>query len=348
MPDLSGIPLTLSVGLFAAAAIVILVAGTRLTGVADALADRTGLGEALVGAVLLGASTSLSGIVTSVTAAAAGNAELAVSNAVGGIAAQTVFLSVADVFYRRANLEHAAASPANLLQGTLLVTLLAIPLMAFAGPQVTLWGIHPATPLMLGAYVFGLRIVSRTQEEPMWGPTETSETQSEEGQDSEDSSTANLSLAGLWLRFALFAAVIGSAGWVVARTGINIAEQTGLTATLVGGLLTAVVTSLPELVTSVAAVRRGALTLAVGGIIGGNAFDTIFIAFSDIAYRDGSIYHAITGQQVYLISLTILLSGILLLGLLRREKRGIANIGFESFLVLLLYAGSFALLSLGG
>lgn len=347
MPDLSGISLTLSVVLFAAAAIAILVVGTRLTGVADALADRTGLGEALVGAVLLGASTSLSGIVTSVTAAAAGNAELAISNAVGGIAAQTVFLSVADVFYRRANLEHAAASPANLLQGTLLVTLLAIPLMAFAGPQVTLWSIHPATPLMLGAYVFGLRIVSRTQEEPMWGPTETSETQSEEEQD-EDGSTADLSMAGLWLRFALFAAVIGSAGWIVARTGINIAEQTGLTATLVGGLLTAVVTSLPELVTSVAAVRRGALTLAVGGIIGGNAFDTIFIAFSDIAYRDGSIYHAITGQQVYLISLTILLSGILLLGLLRREKRGIANIGFESFLVLLLYASSFALLSLGG
>ncbi|HZY65274.1 MAG TPA: hypothetical protein VFE21_05285 [Rubrobacteraceae bacterium] len=44
-----------------AAAALILVVGTRLTGVADALADRTGVGEALVGAVLLGASTSLSG-----------------------------------------------------------------------------------------------------------------------------------------------------------------------------------------------------------------------------------------------------------------------------------------------
>jgi cation:H+ antiporter len=255
LPDLGGIPLPLSVGLFAAAAVVILVAGTRLTGVADALADRTGLGEALVGAVLLGASTSLSGIVTSVTAAAAGNAELAVSNAVGGIAAQTVFLAVADAFYRRANLEHAAASSSNLLQGTLLITLLAIPLMAFAGPKVALWGIHPATPLILGAYVFGLRVVSRTQEEPMWGPTQTSETQSEEEQDSEDSATAEVSLAGLWVWFTLFALVIGAAGWVVARTGINIAEQTGLTATFVGGVLTAVVTSLPELATSVAAVR---------------------------------------------------------------------------------------------
>ncbi len=255
---------------------------------------------------------------------------------------------MADAVYRRANLEHAAASTANLAQGTLLISLLAIPLMAFAGPQVTVLGVHPATPLMLAAYLFGLRIISKTQEEPMWGPRETDETQNEAEQDSEDEDTAGLSLTGLWLRFSVFALVIGVAGWVVAQTGINIAAQTGLTATFVGGILTAVVTSLPELVTSVAAVRRGALTLAVGGIIGGNAFDTIFVAFSDIAYRDGSIYHAITGQQVYLISLTILMTGVLLLGLLRREERGIANIGFESFLILLLYAGSFTLLSFGG
>ena len=347
MPDLSGVSLIPSVVLFAVAALAILLAGTRLTGVADALADRTGLGEALVGAVLLGASTSLSGIVTSVTAAADGRAELAISNAVGGIAAQTVFLAVADAVYRRANLEHAAASTANLAQGTLLVALLGIPLMAFGGPDVTVWGIHPATVLILVGYLFGLRIVSQAQTAPMWGPEPTPETQSEGEDDSEDSTTGRLSLAGLWWRFVVFAAVIGVAGWVVAKTGVNIADETGLTETFVGGVLTAIVTSLPELVTSIAAVRRGALTLAVGGIIGGNAFDTIFIAFSDVAYREGSIYHAITGQQVYLISLTIVLTGILLLGLLRREERGIANIGFESFLVMVLYLGSFALLAFG-
>jgi len=39
---------------------------------------------------------------------------------------------------------------------------------------------------------------------------------------------------------------------------------------------------------------------------------------------------------------------VLLLGLLRREKHGVANIGFESFLILVLYFGSFALLLLAG
>ena len=135
----------------------------------------------MTGAVLLGASTSLSGIVTSVTAAG-GHAEFAVSNAVGGIAAQTVFLTVADAFYRQANLEH-AASPANLAQDALLIILLAIPLIAFAGPGTTFWGVHPSTLLLLAAYLFGLRIVSKAQTEPMWEAMRTAETQNEEEQE---------------------------------------------------------------------------------------------------------------------------------------------------------------------
>lgn len=55
------------------------------------------------------------------------------------------------------------------------------------------------------------------------------------------------------------------------------------------------------------------------------------------AYREGSIYSGITDSQLFLISLTILLSGILTMGLLRREKNGIGNIGFKGFLVLVLY-----------
>ena len=100
------------------------------------LARRTGLGQAVTGALFLGASTSLSGIITSVTAAAQGHPELAAGNAVGGIAAQTVFLAVADRRYRAANLEHAAASDENMLQGALLIALLAGTLLAAFSPEL--------------------------------------------------------------------------------------------------------------------------------------------------------------------------------------------------------------------
>ncbi len=340
----SALSLSTNALLFAAAALVIGVVGTAMTRTADRLADLTGVGEAIVGAVLLGSATSIAGITTSVTAAVDGRAALALSNAIGGIAAQTVFLAVADIAYRPANLEHAAASVENLLQGALLSTLLALPLLGMAGPRLHAFGIHPVSPLLVAAYLFGLHLVAEARSQPYWLPRQTAKTK-EDAPDPE--AEAQRSLVVLWGRFLGLTLVVGAAGYVIAKTGGQVAGRTGLSGTVVGGLLTAVSTSLPELVTAVAAVRRGALTLAVGGIIGGNSFDVLFVAFSDAGYRAGSIYHAITDQQVFIIALTLLLTGVLLMGLLRRERWGIWGIGFESFLVLVLYFGAFTFLFVG-
>lgn len=333
--------LLLSCSLFVIAVVVIAFAGTNMARLADRLAKATGLGEAFVGALFLGGSTSLSGIVTSVTAAMHNHPDLAVSNALGGIAAQTVFIGIADIVYRKVNLEHAAASVATLMQATLLVTLLAIPLMAMAGPEVSLWGVHPASFVIPVAYFFGLRLISEAQTRPMWSPKRTAETRVEVPQSKESESSASL---GLWLQFAGLAVIVAVAGYGVGEVGVSICSQTGLSESLIGGLFTAVANSLPELVTTVAAVQQGALTLAVGGAIGGSSFDVLLLALSDWAYRKGSIYHALAAPQVFVVALTILMMGILLLGLLRREKHGIANIGFESVLVLILYFGGFSLL----
>ena len=331
---LAGAPLAVDFAVFLAAAAVILAAGRRLTARADRLADVTGLGEAVTGAVLLGAATSLPGIVTSVAAAAAGHPELALGNALGGIAVQTFFVGVADFAYRRANLEHAAADPSNLLNGTLLIVLLTLPLAAWLTPPVSWLGVHPATPVIVGAYLLGVRLVREHRKEPMWGPTHTLETALDEP---DEPRGERRDVAALGLRFAGLAAAVAAAGWATAESGAAIAAGTPLGEGLVGALLTAVSTSLPELVTTVAAVRRGALTLAVGGILGGNAFDVLFAAFADAAYRPGSIYHALRPGQALLIVVTILMTAVLLLGLLRRERSGFANVGFESPIVMVLY-----------
>jgi cation:H+ antiporter len=339
--EIQSVPL--SITLFLIAVLVIGFAGTKMAKLADCLADATGLGEAFVGALFLGGSTSLAGIVTSVTAAAHDHPELAISNALGGIAAQTVFLGIADMVYRKANLEHAAASVATLMQATLLVTLLAIPLMAMAGPDVSVVGIHPASLIIPLAYFFGLRLVSDAQKKPMWNPQRTDKTRIEEPVNDESKSEPP-QLAKMWLQFALLAVTVAIAGYSVGDAAVSICVQTGLSESLVGGIFTAICNSLPELVTTIAAVRQGALTLALGGTIGGNSFDVLLLAFSDLAYRKGSIYHALEARQVFIVALTILMTGILLLGLLRREKHGIGNIGFESVLVLILYLGGFSLL----
>ncbi len=331
-----GLSLIASSVLFALAAAAIGLAGTRLSGVCDRLADRTGFGEAFTGAVLLGAATSLPGITASVTAALDGLPSLALANAIGGIAIQTAFLAIADITYRKANLEHAAASVPNMMQASLLLVLLAMILCAMLAPAVHWVGIHPITPALLVVYLFGLHMVYHAREEPMWWPKVTYQTRVDQPDEPQGGGRP---LHRLWLEFVVTAVIVIIAGIVVTRAGETIAAQTGLNETVVGVLLIAVATSLPELVTSVAAVRRGALTLAVGGVIGGNAFDTLFAAVADVAYRPGSLYHDATEREMLLIALSLLMTAVLLLGLLRRQRLGIAGIGFESFSVLVLYVG---------
>jgi cation:H+ antiporter len=60
--------------------------------------------------------------------------------------------------------------------------------------------------------------------------------------------------------------VLGS-GAAVAQNAGHIAGATGISESLMGGLFTASATPLPELVTPIAAVRLGALTLAVSDIV---------------------------------------------------------------------------------
>jgi len=322
-----------SIVVFSLCALVIAIAGTRITRVVDQLADRTGLGEATAGAVLLGAATSLAGSVLSVTAAYRGHPELAVSNALGGIAVQTFFLAIADMVYRRANLEHAAASAPNMMQNGLLIGLLALILLAPTLPDATVWQIHPITPILIGFYLYGTRLIQGAWESPMWRPSITRDTR----EDKPEAMNRLPPLARLWTEFLLLMAILGAAGLVLEPAATTISTKAGLSQTIVGVLLTAVSTSIPELVTSVAAVRRGAVTLAVGGIIGGNAFDTLFMAASDIAYREGSIYHTMTTDTERWVALTLVMAAILIMGLIRRERYGLGRIGAESLAIMVLY-----------
>lgn len=319
------------VSVFAAAALVILVVGRRIAGLADQLADRTGLGEAVTGALLLGATTSLPGIVTTAVGGLEGDGGFAVGNALGGIAVQTLFVAIADLTFSRANLEHAAASLPNVLQAVLLVGLLSLTLLAITGPEIAVLNVHPLSAVLIVVYVFGIRTSSQAHRIPMWQPKQTAETVPDVP--AEDSTGAPI--ARDLMLFALQATVLGSAGYVVGRAGLSIAERTGLSGTEVATLLTGVVTSLPELVVLLAAVRLGALTLGVANIVGGNAFDVLFIPVADVAYRQGSVYHDVDDSTVFVLALTLALTATLVGGLLRRQEGGI---GSEGTAIIVLYA----------
>lgn len=338
--DVSGWSLWLVVTVFVAAAGVIAVAGTVLTRAADIFADLTGIGEALVGAVLLGAMTSIAGVVTTLAAAAHGHPTLAVGNAIGGIAVQTLFLAAADVAYRKANLEHAAASLPNLMNSGLLIALLVLLLLVVVSPEATVWGVHPGSPVVLAAYVGGVALAHGATREPGWRPVQTLETVADEPEEASQRHSLPLVSA----KALASGVLVATAGWVIAETAPEIADRTPLTESFVGSLFTAVATSLPELVVSIQAVRRGALTLAVGNIVGGNAFEVLVVAGADFVYRDGSILHAASSSQPFVIALTALLMAVLLIGLLYRQRQGPGGIGWESTLIIILFVAGYVVL----
>ena len=326
--------LTTAIIVFLVSAVLIAVLGTMLTKAADQLADLTGLGEALFGAIFLGGTTSLPGIVTSVVAAYNNHPQLAISNAIGGIAAQTLFLSIADITYRKTNLEHAAASFANLMQGVMLIGLLAFVIIGMTGPEVSVFHVHPFSILIILFYIAGSKMISKAKDKPMWSPRITRATV-EDAPDKEN--LKKLNIKKVMLKFILSAIAVAVAGFAVAKSGIAIADQTGLSESLVGVLFTAIATSFPELIVAISAVKQKALTLSVGNIIGGNSFDVLFIAFADIAYGKGSILHAITDNQVFIAALTMLMTSTLILGLLHREQEGFGKIGWESLMIIIVY-----------
>lgn len=324
-----------SAGALLGATAVLVVAGPRLAKVVDQIADRTGLGQAIAGGIFLGGATSLTGIVTTVTGAVQGDAGFALANPIGGVAIQSAWLAIADLVYRRSNLEHAAASIENLTQALILVALLMVPVVAYATPQFV-WGwVHPASLLIPALYGYGLIVLRRVRDQPMWSPRRTSDTDIEEPHPDEGPSTARL-----WLGFGALAAIVGGTGWVIGQAGLQLVAATGWPSDVTGFTVTTAISSLPELITLIAAVRLGSPVLAVGNIVGGNVFDTLMIAIADVAYTDGTIYQAAGPSSLVLLGGTALITTVLAGGLLVREQRGI---GFEGFAIPVIYLGTVGL-----
>ena len=324
--------LTASIIGFSVATLVIIFAGTWLARLADELADRSGLGEALFGVLLLAGITSLPDFAATLSAAVDSRADLAMSNAMGSMAVNLVFLGIADIVYRKANLEHAAASPANLMLAALLIVLLSLPLLAVMMPSSAQWGVHPITPVIVLAYLFGLHLVYRTQAKPMWFPRMTRQTV-------EDAPEKHYrgGVGQAWTWFVTMAIITCIAGWFLMESAKGVADFSGLSDTLIGGIFTALATSTPELVTTIAAIRLGALTLAVSNIFGTNCFNMLVVASADVGYPNGSIYHDMSPVQMVWGLVSILMTAILLLGMVRRETYGIGRIGFESAAILGVY-----------
>ena len=82
--------------------------------------------------------------------------------------------------------------------------------------------------------------------------------------------------------YLLATGIIFGAAPSLARTADELARVTGLGGTFVGTTLVAATTSLPEIVTTTAALRMGAVNLAIGNVFGSNTFNMVILSVADL------------------------------------------------------------------
>ncbi|WP_321394907.1 hypothetical protein [Emcibacter sp.] len=340
---LGSLPLTLNLLLFCVLAAVIWITGTRLSYLVDALAEHTKIARALMGLGILAVITELPEMVTTVTASIEGNAVLALNNMFGGISMQTAILSVADLFAIHAALTTYPRKPTPVIEGLFLILMLTSLLIIFMTGDVALFGsVGLASVFLAGFYLLSIFIIQRFVTLEVWMPVDLPNPEEEE-EVNHDNHYGHLPFQSLTMGIALASLIILVVGVLLTHTAEVLAVQTGLGSSFIGVTLLAATTSLPELSTTIAAVRIRAYTMAVSNILGSNLIMVFLILPADLFYRPGPILNEIDASAAFALGSGILVTAIYCLGLLIRRKKKIFKMGLDSALVLLVY-----LASLGG
>jgi len=132
------------------------------------------------------------------------------------------------------------------------------------------------------------------------------------------------------------------------RSANEIAVITGLGTTFVGTALVATVTSLPELVATIAAVRIGASDMAIGNLFGSNLFNMFALGLADVFFTQGRFLAAIDPAFLMVGLLGLVMTGMGLVGNLARLERRFLFIEIDALLLILTYiAGMWLLYSRG-
>jgi cation:H+ antiporter len=339
------LPLAVSLLVFVVCAAVIWVAGISLSNYTDVVSDRLHLGAALGGLILLAVATNLPELAITVTAAANGQLDVAVSNILGGIAIQTVVLAALDAFGVPVGrpLTYQAASLSLVLEGSVVVAVLLATVMGAQLPKHAV--AFRLTPDVIGIaviWIVGLLLTQKASKQLPWQDNGSApDSQPKPRGHSAKKRAADASRRGVSTRHAV--GVFGSAalvtliaGALLEESGSQAAGSLGLSGVIFGATVLAAATALPELSTGLTAVRGGDYQLAFGDIFGGNAFLPVLFLLATVVSGKAVLPNA-HNTDLYLTALAGLLTIIYMAGLLFRPAKNHARLGIDSIAVIVVY-----------
>jgi len=307
---------------------VIVYAAMQLAKYGDVIAIRTRLGGMFIGTLLLAGVTSLPEVLTTISALGEGAPDLAAGNLLGSNMFNMLLLAVLDVVHSKHRLLRKAAFK-HALSGSL--TIFIIGLVVFfilADIDLQIGWVGADSLILIAVYVTAIRLLrsssatgghqaGQTAELPKGLPT----------------------LREALIGFGLAAAVLVVVTPLMVNSSVRIAEITGLGTTFIGTTLVALVTSLPEMVTTIAAAKYGADDMAIGNLFGSNLFNMMALGLTDFFFLQGRFLGVVNPDFVLVGLLGLIMTGMALIGNLARLDRRIVFIEIDSLLLILVYFG---------
>lgn len=302
---------------------VVVIAAHKLAQYSDIIAVRTRLGGMFIGTLLLAGATSLPELLSAINALWQGVPNMAAGSIFGSSMFNMFMLAVLDMLYRQTRILRRVAMN-HALSGSLAMLLTGMAVFfILADVDLGIGWIGWDSLLLIGVYLGGVRLLQHNGFTPP-----------------DEAEIAELDIPSLPKALAGFAAatlvLVLVAPWLVSSAA-GIADITGLSAGFIGATLLAIITSLPELVTTVSAVRMGAYDLAVGNLFGSNIFNMFVLGLTDAVYLPGRFIELIDPAFALIALLGLMLTGLGLIGNLARVERRLFLVEVDALLILVCY-----------
>ncbi|MAM35433.1 MAG: hypothetical protein CMH28_10210 [Micavibrio sp.] len=327
--------LAINLGFFLILAASICIAGTRISYLVDAIAEQTKIARAFLGLILLATATELPEMVTTLTASLNEQGNLALNNMFGGMLLQLAVLAIVDIFVIHKTMTSFPKQLTPVMAGLFLIISLSTLLMfSFTGDFILAWNIGLGSCIIAAIYVLATYSMQRFETHAGWSLVDVPDDKNLKERNNRFDEYSRIKL---FTGTAIAAIIILISGALVVSLAETLAEQTGLGTSFIGASLLALTTSLPELSTSLAAVKVRAYTMAITNIMGSNLIMTFLVFPVDIFFRSGAVINEIGLAERIALGSGVILTAIYCLGLLIRPRRKIFTLGIDSALILVGY-----------
>jgi cation:H+ antiporter len=294
---------------FLVCAIIIFLAGRKLSHYGELLAEKTGVSKGWIGLILMAFVTSLPELIVGISSSAiVKSADLAVGDILGSCSFNLGILALLDAFTPKKKTLFGMASQSQILNTSLGIIALSIVGFALFIPitfKITSW-IALSGLMCVAIYFVSIHIIYRNEKKNAVAVKE---------EISSSTITSSPSLSRIVVYYAFFATTIVLAALALPHFAEKIAISTGLGQSFVGTLFLAASTSLPEIAVSIAAMRSGSIDMAVGNLLGSNIFNVFILAIDEVFYTSGILLNDASKFHLISVFCTVIMSAIAIAGL---------------------------------